>query len=157
MFTGLDDVEKVKSITPAKGVLERIFIEEATEIKEDAYMQLTKRLRDSLTIAGISYDKERIQSSPDPDKFVKIFDQIDEEEQRLEDMKTRFVNTRVKIINQIHELDDIKHQDVLYQVYIDDKTLKKASFAMSFSYEYVKELHLAALQAFEEKFPPQYA
>lgn len=45
LFTGLDDVEKVKSITPAKGVLERIFIEEATEIKEDAYMQLTKRLR----------------------------------------------------------------------------------------------------------------
>lgn len=45
LFTGLDDAEKVKSITPAKGVLERIFIEEATEIKEDAYMQLTKRLR----------------------------------------------------------------------------------------------------------------
>ena len=45
LFTGLDDVEKVKSITPAKGVLERIFIEEATEIREDAYMQLTKRLR----------------------------------------------------------------------------------------------------------------
>ncbi len=45
LFSGLDDVEKVKSITPAKGVLERIFVEEATEIKEDAYMQLTKRLR----------------------------------------------------------------------------------------------------------------
>lgn len=122
--------------------------------KQEEYIQ---RLRDSLTIVGISYDKERIQSSPDPDKFAKIFGQIDEEEQRLEDMKTRFVNTRVKIINQIHELDDIKHQDVLYQVYVDDKTLKKASFAMLFSYEYVKELHLAALQAFDQKFPPQSA
>lgn len=122
--------------------------------KQEEYIQ---RLRDSLTIAGISYDKERIQSSPDPDKFAKIFGQIDEEEKRLEDMKTRFVNTRVKIINQIHELDDIKHQDVLYQVYVDDKTLKKASFAMSFSYDYVKELHLAALQAFDQKFPPQSA
>lgn len=120
--------------------------------KQEEYIQ---RLRDSLTIAGISYDKERIQSSPDPDKFAKIFGQIDEEEQRLEDMKTRFMNTRVKIINQIHELDDIKHQDVLYQVYVDDKTLKKASFTMSFSYDYVKKLHLAALQAFDQKFPPQ--
>lgn len=45
MFCGLDDVEKVKSITPANGVLERIFIEEATEIKRNAYMQLKKRLR----------------------------------------------------------------------------------------------------------------
>lgn len=45
LFVGLDDAEKVKSITPAVGVLERIFIEEATEIKYDAYKQLTKRLR----------------------------------------------------------------------------------------------------------------
>lgn len=45
LFVGLDDPEKVKSITPINGVLERIFIEEATEIKRDAYKQLTKRLR----------------------------------------------------------------------------------------------------------------
>lgn len=45
LFAGLDNVEKIKSITPANGVLERIFVEEATEIKYDAYKQLTKRLR----------------------------------------------------------------------------------------------------------------
>ena len=45
LFVGLDDPEKVKSITPIDGVLERIFIEEATEIKRDAYLQLKRRLR----------------------------------------------------------------------------------------------------------------
>ena len=45
LFVGLDDPEKVKSITPANGVLERVFIEEATEVQYDAYKQLTKRLR----------------------------------------------------------------------------------------------------------------
>lgn len=45
LFCGLDDPEKVKSITPIEGVLERIFIEEATETRRDAYMQLKKRLR----------------------------------------------------------------------------------------------------------------
>ncbi len=45
LFVGLDDPEKVKSITPENGVLERIFIEEATEVMYDAYKQLTKRLR----------------------------------------------------------------------------------------------------------------
>ncbi len=49
LFCGLDDVEKVKSITPQNGVLERIFIEEATEIKREAYMQLKKRLRGQST------------------------------------------------------------------------------------------------------------
>lgn len=123
-------------------------------LNQEEYIQ---RLRDSLGVAGIRYDKERVQSSPEPDKFAKIFGQIDEEEQRLEAMKTRFVNTRVKIINQIHQLEDSKHQNVLYIVYVDGKNLKKAAQAMSFSYEYVKEIHIAALQAFEEKFPPQSA
>lgn len=45
MFVGLDNVEKIKSTTPARGVLERVFIEEATEIKRDDYLQLKKRLR----------------------------------------------------------------------------------------------------------------
>lgn len=45
LFSGLDDEEKLKSITPIDGVLERIWIEEATEIKRSAYLQLKKRLR----------------------------------------------------------------------------------------------------------------
>lgn len=45
LFAGLDDVEKLKSITPVNGVLERIWIEEATEVKRETYLQLKKRLR----------------------------------------------------------------------------------------------------------------
>ena len=45
LFSGLDDEEKLKSITPIDGVLERVWIEEATEIKRSAYLQLKKRLR----------------------------------------------------------------------------------------------------------------
>lgn len=45
LFAGLDDVEKVKSITPQRGVLTDIWIEEATEITYEDYKQLEKRLR----------------------------------------------------------------------------------------------------------------
>ena len=45
LFSGLDNVEKLKSVTPANGVLERVFIEEATEVRREAYLQLKKRLR----------------------------------------------------------------------------------------------------------------
>lgn len=45
LFAGLDDVEKLKSITPAVGVLTDVWIEEATEAGYEAYKQLTKRLR----------------------------------------------------------------------------------------------------------------
>lgn len=45
LFAGLDDVEKVKSITPAVGVLTDILVEESTEIEYADYKQLEKRLR----------------------------------------------------------------------------------------------------------------
>lgn len=52
LFSGLDDVEKLKSITPAVGVLTDVWIEEATEVPYEAYKQLTKRLR------GVTGDEE---------------------------------------------------------------------------------------------------
>lgn len=45
LFGGLDDPEKLKSITPIDGVITDIWIEEATETAREAYKQLTKRLR----------------------------------------------------------------------------------------------------------------
>lgn len=45
MFAGLDDVEKIKSITPQLGVLTDAWIEEATETNRDSFKNLLKRLR----------------------------------------------------------------------------------------------------------------
>ena len=45
IFTGLDDVEKVKSIRPVKGVITDIVIEEATETSANSVGLLMKRLR----------------------------------------------------------------------------------------------------------------
>ena len=44
-FEGLDDVEKIKSIKPAEGIITDIIIEEATETQREDIKQLTKRLR----------------------------------------------------------------------------------------------------------------
>ena len=61
LFEGLDNVEKLKSIVPAKGVITDLVIEEATETKQDDIKQLEKRLR------GIS-DK--------PKRMVLLFNPI---------------------------------------------------------------------------------
>jgi phage terminase large subunit len=44
-FVGLDDVEKIKSIRPAKGVWTDVWVEEATETERDTIKQLYKRQR----------------------------------------------------------------------------------------------------------------
>ena len=45
IFSGLDDVEKLKSITPAKGAITDIWVEEATETDRASIKQLLKRQR----------------------------------------------------------------------------------------------------------------
>jgi len=45
IFAGLDDVEKIKSITPLRGSLTDVWIEEATEVRYTDFKQLDKRLR----------------------------------------------------------------------------------------------------------------
>lgn len=45
LFLGLDDVEKVKSLTPRRGALTDIWVEEATETRRADLRQLEKRLR----------------------------------------------------------------------------------------------------------------
>lgn len=45
LFVGLDDVEKIKSITPKKGAITDIWVEEATEVQPDDLKQLYKRQR----------------------------------------------------------------------------------------------------------------
>ena len=45
IFAGLDDVEKLKSLTPARGVFTDVRVEEATEVNKDSIKQLLKRQR----------------------------------------------------------------------------------------------------------------
>lgn len=45
LFAGLDDVEKIKSITPERGALTDVWVEEATETSRDSVRQLMKRQR----------------------------------------------------------------------------------------------------------------
>lgn len=45
IYAGLDDVEKLKSITPAKGAITDVWVEEATETEQGSIKQLLKRQR----------------------------------------------------------------------------------------------------------------
>ncbi|MBU3193479.1 PBSX family phage terminase large subunit [Clostridium algidicarnis] len=60
LFCGLDDPEKIKSITPKRGVITDIWVEEATECEYKAVKQLDKRLR------GISKVTKRLTLSFNP-------------------------------------------------------------------------------------------
>ena len=60
LFSGLDDPEKIKSVTPIDGVITDIWVEESTETEYMAIKQLQKRLR------GYSKFKKRLILSFNP-------------------------------------------------------------------------------------------
>ena len=60
LLKGLDDVEKIKSIVPEKGVITDIWVEEATETTQDDIRQLKRRLRGKASV------KKRVTYSFNP-------------------------------------------------------------------------------------------
>ena len=117
LFTGLDDTEKIKSITPAKGVLTDIWIEEATEIARDDYKQLEKRLR------GESRHSKRITLSFNPvfkEHWIynEFFGHWDESKTEYKDdglsiLKTTYLNNRFLTDDDIKALEN--EQDEYYR------------------------------------------
>ena len=120
LFAGLEDTEKLKSISPANGILEGVWIEEATETSYAAYKQLTKRLR------GVSNKKKKIILSFNPILkthwiFKEFFTRWDDSKTVYQDDKLLIVKTTYKDNNFLTE-DDINNLEsetdrYYYEVY----------------------------------------
>ena len=101
IFAGLDDVEKLKSLTPAQGAITDIRIEEATETERDTVKQLIKRQR-----GGDPAIPKRLTLSFNPvlklswiyqDYFAPVAwadDQTEHHDGRLSILKTWYIHNR---------------------------------------------------------------
>ena len=79
IFKGLDDTEKLKSITFPKGELTDIWVEEASEVREEDFNQLDVRLRGKGThkqmvltfnpVSVLHWLKRRFFDRQDPPRF----------------------------------------------------------------------------------------
>ena len=111
LFGGLDDVEKLKSISPIKSVLTDILVEEATECQEQDIRQLGKRLRGSAKV------KKRVTMLFNPilrshwiwAKYFKgKFQDGDTtyRDKKLSILKTTYKDNRFLEVDDIAELED---------------------------------------------------
>ncbi len=126
VFVGLDDVEKLKSITPKKGVFTDIRIEEATETEYKAYKQLKKRLRGKA--AGL---KKTITFSFNPilqthwiyetffSKLKWLDNQTEYQDEHISILKTTYKDN-LRFLEQ-DDIDDLENEDDIY--YYDVYTL----------------------------------
>ena len=123
MFIGLDDTEKVKSITPAKGVITDIWIEEATETQEASLKDLYKRQR-----GGSDDTKKRMIMSFNPILqshfiYTTFFtpigwadDQTEYTSDELTILKTWYIHNRFLTLDDIKDLEN-ETDKYYYNVY----------------------------------------
>ena len=123
LFAGLDDVEKIKSIVPANGVLTDIWIEEATETDRNAVKDLYKRQR-----GGDEATKKRMILSFNPilqshwiyEEYFKAVEWADDQKQHNADgisiQHTIYKDNRFLTTQDIEDLEN-ESDKYRYDVY----------------------------------------
>ena len=104
LFEGLDDVEKLKSLIPQKGIITDIIIEEATETRQTDIKQLQKRLRGK---------------SDKPKRLVLLFNPI---------LQTHWIHEEY-FKGHFYEGDRVYHDDgllIFHTTYKDNRFLEPA-------------------------------
>ena len=89
------------------------------------------RLRAGST-GGIQYG-ERVQTTPSGDALEKKVVKYVQLEQEIDEMIDRFVDLKHKIIDEIQELSEVKHIDVLFKRYVQYKSLEQIAVEMNYS------------------------
>lgn len=103
-----------------------------------------QRLQESLDIIEDFKEEESTKKI-----YHDLSAQIADTEKEMQQMKVDFVKSKMKIMDEINQMDNLKHQQLLVNVYVYGMTLKETSEVMTLSYAYIRELHLKALKEFE--------
>lgn len=109
-FAGLDDVEKLKSITFENGILTDIWIEEASEVSESDFNQLDLRLRG---FASVPFTITMTFNPIDANFWAKkrFFDRVDD---NCSVCKTTYLDNRFIDDQYRQTLEKLKEIDAVY-------------------------------------------
>lgn len=105
------------------------------------------------TSAGaIRYDKDIVQSTPTNDSFANYMIRLEKAEAKYRNLIMRLLDLRMKIEGQLRNLMPGLYADVLYMRWIECKKLEVVADELNYSYEYMRQVHGRALQAFARKY-----
>lgn len=104
----------------------------------------------------IATEKERVKSSPDPDKMAEAVEKIIECENELNTLIKRTVNQRNQIIKMIDELENPSSHKILTLRYVQDLTDKEIASKMNIAPSHVYKVQKTALNDFENKYGDKY-
>lgn len=126
---------------------------ESLDVKIHHEIQEKKALWESLgSISSPDFSKERVSGGnvTSDAAFVNKICKIFELEAEIEQGTNDYYDLKHTIIGQIHDLQNLNHIKLLYKLYVENKSLKQIAKEMHYAYDYVRTMHLKALQEFEK-------
>lgn len=106
---------------------------------------------------GITYDKDKVQTSPANTIEAAVVELVDLET-RLVEVSHRYAEAARIRTDQILDMDDPRYAELLFLRYVDDgkdgkgNTLADVADMMNYSMDWTRRLHGRALQAFGAKY-----
>lgn len=115
-----------------------------------------------LGVKALSISPDRVQTSPVPDKTADLLAEYMDMEKQINETIDEYVRLKNKIIDEIHQLGDVRYEEVLYLKYVKYMRLEEIACVMKksngdyYSYDHIKRLHGEALKKFENdvEMPP---
>ena len=115
-------------------------------------MQLELMLSRRTFLQGMDYSKERVQTSIDGGGFTDASDEIADLQLEIEKEKNVYFIQRNKIINQIQQLENTDHCEILHMRYAEYKSFEEIACMKCLSYDRIIHVHGEALKKFKEKY-----
>ena len=114
-------------------------------------MQLAE-LEEMATSGGaIRYDKDKVVTQLRTDtlenRVIQYVDLTAEIQQNIRD----YVSLKNSIINEIHQLEDVRYITILHDYYVDDRDMMEIALKLGYSYYHTVRLNREALEEFWRK------
>lgn len=98
-----------------------------------------------------SIGKSLIQSSPNGDQMESSVVRYVDLEHEIEVMIDNYTDTKNRIINEIHMLNNNLFIQLLFKRYVEYKQLDVIAIEMNYTEDYIRHVHGNALEAFRTK------
>ena len=111
-------------------------------------LQRIQELNNMIGLTATDYSRDRVQTSPSNSGMTRIPEQIVDLEMEIAERLER----KKKIIQQIEDMSNTKHSEVLYAIYVNGSDFFQLQDELNLSYFRVAHLHSSALADFADKY-----
>lgn len=105
----------------------------------------------AFSTGAIRYDEDRVQTSlSGTPRQLSLIEKAADMDREITDMIDQLIDLRHEIIKQIHGLSDDRFVRILFQRYVERKSLTQIANDMNYDYKWLCRLHGYALSEFDK-------